>query len=152
MAGWLLWLIAAVVLGLIEVTTLTFVAGFFAGGALAAAVADALGANLPVEVAVFVIVSVALLGVVRPVVRRHLHQEVGSRTGVAALIGRSAVVTERVDAHHGLVKLAGEIWTARPYDPSLSIEPGSSVDVMEIQGATALVYPSEEPWTRPISD
>ena len=57
------------------------------------------------------------------------------------------MVLERVDAHHGQVKLAGEIWTARAYDPSLVIEAGSPVSVMEIKGATALVYPSEEPWT-----
>jgi membrane protein implicated in regulation of membrane protease activity len=152
MAGWVLWLIVAVVLGLVEVTTLTLVAGFFAGGALAAAIADAFGANLTVEVVVFLAVSVALLGVVRPVVRRHLHPDPATRTGVAALIGQSAVVTERIDAHHGQVKLAGEIWTARPYDPTLAIEPGTTVDVMEIQGATALVYPSEDPWTRTTSD
>jgi membrane protein implicated in regulation of membrane protease activity len=150
--AWVLWLIAAVVLGLIEVTTLTLVVGFFAGGAIAAAIADLLGAGIPVQVAVFIVVSVASLGLIRPVIRSHLRPGIGARTGVAALVGRSAIVTERVDAHHGQIKLAGEIWTARPYDPSLIIEPGSSVDVMEIQGATAMVYPTEASWTRTTSD
>jgi len=88
-----------------------------------------------------------MLGLIRPVVRRHMKPELGIRTGVAALVGQSAVALERIDANHGQVKLSGEIWTARVYDPSLVIEAGSPVNVMEIKGATALVYPSEEPWT-----
>lgn len=142
-----IWLIAAVVLGLIEVTTLTLVVGFFAGGALAAALVAALGGPVLLQVISFLVVSLAVLGLFRPVVRRHMKPELGIRTGVAALIGQSAMVLERVDANHGQVKLAGEIWTARAYDPSLVIEAGSPVSVMEIKGATALVYPSEEPWT-----
>jgi membrane protein implicated in regulation of membrane protease activity len=147
---WVLWLIAAVVLGVLEVTTLTLVLGFFAGGALAAALVAGLGGGVVLQVVSFLVVSLALLGLIRPVVRRHLRPGTGTRTGVAALIGQSAVALERVDAHHGQIKLGGEVWTARAYDPSLVIEAGSPVSVMEIQGATALVYPSEEPWA--ISD
>ncbi len=146
----MLWLIAAVILGVLEVTTLTLVLGFFAGGALAASLVAVLGGPVGLQVASFIIVSLAMLGLIRPVVRRHLKPQLNMRTGVAALVGRSAVVLERIDAHHGQVKLAGEIWTARAYDPSMVIEAGSPVSVMEIKGATALVYPSEEPWT--ISD
>ena len=146
MDAWVIWLITAVVLGVLEVTTLTFVLGFFAGGALAAALVAALGGGVAFQVASFIVVSLALLGLIRPVVRRHMRPELGIRTGVAALVGQSAMVTERVDAHHGQVKLAGEIWTARAYDPTLVIEAGSPVSVMEIKGATALVYPSEAPW------
>ena len=147
MDAWVIWLITAVVLGLLEVTTLTFVLGFFAGGALAASLVAALGGPVILQVVSFLVVSLALLGLIRPVVRRHMRPELGIRTGVAALIGQSAMVVERVDAHHGQVKLAGEIWTARSYDPAVVIEAGSPVSVMEIKGATALVYPSEEPWT-----
>lgn len=143
---WVLWLIAAVVLGIVEVTTLSLVAGFFAGGALAAAAVDALGGPMLLQVVAFVVTSLALIGAVRPVVTRHLTQSPQIRTGVAALIGRSAQVLERIDADHGQVKLSGEVWTARPYDPSLVIEPGATVEVMEIRGATALVYPQEQPW------
>jgi len=149
--AWVIWLITAVVLGLLEVTTLTLVLGFFAGGALAAALVAALGGPVVLQVISFLVVSLALLGLLRPVVRRHTRPELGIRTGVAALIGQSAMVLERVDAHHGQVKLAGEIWTARSYDPSLVIEAGAPVSVLEIKGATALVYPVEEPWT-PRSD
>ena len=147
MDAWVIWLIAAVVLGLLEVTTLTLVLGFFAGGALAAALVAVLGGPVFLQVISFLVVSLAMLGLIRPVVKRHMRPELGIRTGVAALVGQSAMVLERVDAHHGQVKLAGEIWTARAYDPSLVIEAGSPVSVMEIKGATALVYPSEEPWT-----
>lgn len=147
MEAWVVWAVIAVVLGIVEVTTLALVAGFFAGGALAASLVGLLGGNVLLQVISFLVVSVALLGAVRPVVRRHMSPGIGARTGVAALIGQSAVVLERVDAHNGQVKLAGEVWTARPYDPSLVIEAGQPVSVMEIKGATALVYPSEEPWT-----
>ncbi len=147
MDPWVLWLIAAVVLGIVEVTTLALVAGFFAGGALAAALIDGVGGPVWLQVLAFIVTSVALIGAVRPVVQRHMTPGIGTRTGVAALVGRPAVVVERIDAHSGQVKLAGEVWTARPYDPGLVIEPGTTVDVMEIKGATALVYPQEKPWT-----
>jgi membrane protein implicated in regulation of membrane protease activity len=61
------------------------------------------------------------------------------RTGVAALAGAPALVLERVDANSGLVKLRGEIWTARSYQPDHVIQPGTHVQVIEIEGATALV-------------
>lgn len=146
MSLWVWWVVGAVVLGIIEVATLDLVFLMLAGGALAAASAVALGAGAPLSVAVFIVVSVALLGVVRPVALRHLRQPPAHRTGVAALVGASAVVLERVDAQAGRVKLAGEVWSARAYDESQVIEPGTPVDVVEIRGATALVYPSEAPW------
>jgi membrane protein implicated in regulation of membrane protease activity len=146
-----IWVIAAVVLGIIEVTTLSLVFAMFAGGALAAAGVAALGLGLPIQVIAFCVVSVALLGVVRPVARRHMLTDSSPRMGVAALVGTKAVVVERVDAHTGRVKLAGEIWTARSYDEEQVLEPGQSVDVIEIKGATALVYGSEAPWNRSLS-
>jgi membrane protein implicated in regulation of membrane protease activity len=144
---WVLWLIAAVLLGVFEVTTLTLVLGFFAGGALAASLVAVFGGPILLQVISFLVVSLAMLGLIRPVVKRHMRPGLEHRTGVAALVGQSAVVLERVDAHSGQVKLAGEVWTARPYDPTMVIEAGSPVSVLEIKGATALVYPSEEPWT-----
>ncbi len=143
-----IWVVAAVVLGIIEVTTLSLVFAMFAGGALAAAGVAALGFGLLIQVLAFCVVSVALLGVVRPVARRHMLTDSSPRMGVAALVGTRAVVVERVDAHNGRIKLAGEIWTARSYDEEQILEPGQSVDVMEIRGATALVYGSEAPWNR----
>jgi membrane protein implicated in regulation of membrane protease activity len=107
-------------------------------------VVAALGAPFLVQALAAIAVSVAMLGVVRPIAKRHLHQAISERTGVAALVGRRATVLERVDGNGGRVKLAGEVWSARSYDGSV-IEVGASVDVVEIQGATALVFAAEGP-------
>jgi membrane protein implicated in regulation of membrane protease activity len=84
-------------------------------------------------------VSLASLLVLRPVARRHLRTPAQLRTGTAALVGRQAVVLERVDRDGGQVKLAGEVWSARSYDDDDEFEAGTRVEVMQIDGATALV-------------
>lgn len=142
--AWVLWLGLALVFGIIETTTLDLMFLMLAGGALAGGVASMVGAPFLVQALVAIGASAALIGVVRPVAKRHLRQPVSARTGVAALVGRRATVIERVDAHGGRVKLAGEVWSARSYDHSV-IEVGAMVDVVEIQGATALVYEAEGP-------
>ena len=112
-------------------------------GALAGAVSGLFVDNLVVEVLVALAVSVAMLFVVRPIALRHLRTPHAIRTGVAALIGERAVVTEQVDGHSGRIKLRGEVWSARTYDPSHVIEAGRYVDVVQIEGATAVVLESE---------
>lgn len=141
--AWAGWLGTALVLGIVETTTLDLVFLMLAGGAAAGAVAAVLGAPLLLQALVAITASAALLGVVRPVAKRHLQQPLAARTGAAALVGRKALVLERVHAHGGLVKLGGETWTARPYDEHMSIDVGRTVDVIQIKGATALVYESE---------
>jgi membrane protein implicated in regulation of membrane protease activity len=74
---------------------------------------------------------------------RHVRQPPLLRTGAAALVGRSATVTEEVTADGGRVRIGADVWSARPYDESLIIPAGTRVDVMHIEGATALVYPRE---------
>src|ERR671910_1070191 len=143
--AWVLWLGLALVFGIVETTTLDLVFLMLGGGAIAGAFASVIGLPFLVQALVAIGASAALLGVVRPVAKRHLRQPVGTRTGVAALVGRRAVVLERVDPHGGRVKLAGEIWSARSYDGQAVIEIGADVDVVEIQGATALVYEVEGP-------
>ncbi len=133
------WILLAVILAGGEILTLSFFLAPFAVGALLGAAADLAGAGAVVSVLVFLISSGLLFGFVRPVARRHLRTPAQLRTGTAALVGKAAMVTERVDADGGAVKLEGEIWTARPYLPDEVIEPGSRVHVVEIQGATALV-------------
>jgi membrane protein implicated in regulation of membrane protease activity len=140
---WVAWLGLAVLLGIVEVTTLDLVFLMLASGALAGALAAGVGVPFVLQVVVALITAVAMLGVVRPVALRHLRTPMSSRTGVAALVGAKGVVLERVDAHAGLIKLAGETWTARSFDPHTAIEPGRAVDVMQIDGATAVVYESE---------
>jgi membrane protein implicated in regulation of membrane protease activity len=138
-ADWALWLIAAALLAAGEVATLTFLLGPIALAALAAAGAAALGAGLTVQLVVFIVGSVATLALVRPIARRHLRQPASVRVGAAALVGASAEVLERVDGRGGRVKLAGEVWSARAYDEDSVFDPGTRVEVLKIEGATALV-------------
>jgi membrane protein implicated in regulation of membrane protease activity len=143
--AWAWWVIACAALIGIEVMTLDLVFAMFAGGALAGALVAVLDQltglplGLPVQIAVAVVVAVALLGTVRPIAIRHLRQPADLRTGVAALEGAKATVLERVDGTGGRVKLAGEVWSARSYDGQSEFDPGQSVDVIKIEGATALV-------------
>ena len=143
MPDWVFWLIFAAVLAAGEVATLGFFLGAVAIAALPAALVAALGGSLTFQLIVFIIGSVASLAVIRPVARRHLHTPPSIRTGTAALIGARATVLQRVDAGGGRVKIGGEEWTARPYDPDVVIPRGTFVDVLAIEGATALVYPRE---------
>jgi len=136
------WILLAVVFAAGEVITLGFFLAPFAAGALLGAAADLAGAGAAVSILVFLISSGLFFGLLRPVARRHLRTPGQLRTGTAALVGKTAVVTQRVDAGSGAVKLEGEVWTARPYDPDDVFEPGSRVNVMEIRGATALVIDS----------
>lgn len=141
MPAWLLWCIVAVLLTVGEILTPgLFFLGPVAIAAVAAAIAAAVGGGWVAELIVFVAGTAASLGFLRPIARRHLHLPIAMRTGTAALVGASAVVVERVDAHGGRVKIGGEIWSARTLDGEQVLEPGTNVQVAEIQGATALVY------------
>lgn len=139
--AWAPWLGLAFVLGIVETTTLDLVFLMLAGGAAAGSLTALVGVDtLWVQILVAVVVSVALLGFVRPVAKKHMRAGTGARTGAAALVGRKGVVVEAVGAESGLIKLGGEIWTARCYDGVSVIEAGKDVDVIEIRGATALVF------------
>jgi len=133
------WILLAVVLAAGEIMTLSFFLAPFAAGALLGALADMAGAGGAVAVIVFLLSSGLLFGLLRPVARRHLRTPAKLRTGTAALVGKTAMVTERIDAQGGTVKLDGEVWTARAYLGDEVIEAGSCVQVVEIRGATALV-------------
>ncbi|MET9697985.1 NfeD family protein [Streptomyces sp. NPDC006529] len=137
--AWVWWLIGAVGLGIPLVVTAMPEFGMFAVGAIAGAVTAALGGGVAAQILVFAVVSVALIAVIRPIANRHRDQRPQHRSGIDALRGRSAVVTERVDGSGGRIKLAGEIWSARAFDADSSFEPGQQVDVVEIDGATAVV-------------
>lgn len=140
---WLLWLIAAVLLGVTEFFTLTLAFGLLAGAALGAAVAAGLGAPVAAQVLVFAALGGVGFVAVRPIAKRHLTLPPPSRDGSDALVGRTAYVTLEVSATGGLVHLSGEDWSARPYDEELVIPAGARVDVLQIDGATALVHPRE---------
>jgi membrane protein implicated in regulation of membrane protease activity len=143
MGTWIFWLIAAVALGVAEMLTMTFALGLIAVGAVAAAVVSAAGGGGLLQLGAFVLAAIGGLGVVRPIALRHVRQPPLLRTGVSALVGRSAIVVEEVSAHAGQVRIGGDLWSSRPYDETLTIPVGATVDVMLIEGATALVYPRE---------
>ncbi|MCF4137660.1 NfeD family protein [Streptomyces sp. Tue 6430] len=137
--AWVWWLVGAAALGIPLVVTAMPEFGMFAVGAVAAAVAAALGFDVVAQVLVFVAVSVALIAVVRPIAARHSAQRPQFASGVDALKGKQAVVLERVDGSGGRIKLAGEIWSARALDTDRTYEVGQEVDVVDIEGATAIV-------------
>ena len=140
MEAWVIWLIAAVALAVGEIMSLSFFLAPFAAGAVVAMLLDLAGAPDAVNFAAFGAVTAASFAVFRPVAKRHLRQPAQLRTGTAALVGRPGIVLERIanDEGVGAVKIEGEVWTARSYDDAV-IEAGKRVQVVEIQGATALV-------------
>jgi membrane protein implicated in regulation of membrane protease activity len=138
--SWWVWVIAAVVLAIGEIFTPgLFFLGPVALAATAAAVAAFAGAGTALSLIVFIAAALASLALLRPIARRHLRMPAISRTGTAALVGRKAVVTRRVDAADGRVRIGGEEWTARPFLDGEAFDEGQSVEVVEIKGATALV-------------
>jgi membrane protein implicated in regulation of membrane protease activity len=139
MDDWVAWMIAAVALAVGEILTVDFFLGPIAIASFIAALVAVIGAGLPIQLVAFIVTSAASLVFLRPIARRHLHVPARIRTGTAALIGSKALVLEQVDVHHGSVKIGGEIWSARTYDEDEVIEPGARVEVMKIEGATALV-------------
>ncbi|MEU4608782.1 NfeD family protein [Kribbella sp. NPDC023972] len=146
MQSWLLWLIIAGLLGTAELMTATLDLLLLAIAALAAAGVAGLGLGIGLQLLAFAVTAAAMITLVRPVARRHLTSHEQLRTGVAALIGREAVVLSPVGREPGRVRLNGEEWSARSYDPDLVIPAGTTVDVFAIEGATALVHPREDPW------
>ncbi|WP_410645296.1 NfeD family protein [Amycolatopsis sp. lyj-346] len=143
MIDWQIWLILAAVLGVAEIFTLTAALGLLGGAALITAGAASVGLPPPVQMLVFAATATLGLVLLRPVVHRHMHRPQLERFGVDALIGKPAYVLREVTALDGLVRLGGEEWSARAYDETLVIEKGTVVDVMEVRGSTALVYPQE---------
>jgi membrane protein implicated in regulation of membrane protease activity len=136
---WVWWIIASGVLAVGEIATLGFFMGPIAIAAALAAIVAAIGAGLAAQWIVFIAASLASLLVLRPIARRHLKTPARLRTGTAALVGAPATVIQRVDRSGGQVKIGGEVWTARSYAEDDSFEPGARVEVMKIEGATALV-------------
>jgi membrane protein implicated in regulation of membrane protease activity len=136
------WLSLAVLLGMAELVSLDLVLIMLAVGALAGMVTALLGAGVAAQVLVAGGASVAMLALVRPSLVARLHTGPDLRLGPNKLVGRRAVVTERITGDAvGQIRLGGDTWTAAPYDEHLTIEPGATVEVFEIRGATAYVHP-----------
>lgn len=140
--AWIVWLAVAVALGIAELFTLTFVLLMIGAGAAAASLSAALGAPMEIQAVVFAVVSVLALVGIRPWAKklRDNHNGPDAKIGLQALEGAEAVVTERVDADNGLIKVQGQEWTARSYDGRQVLEQGEKVNIVEIDGAIARVW------------
>ena len=139
-AAWVAWVIAALLLAVGEIFTPgLFFLGPVALAAVPAAVAALFGAPAWLQLLVFAAAAAASLAVLRPLARAHLRMPPSLRTGTAALEGARALVLQRVDQAGGRVRIGGEEWSARSYMPDSVFEPGMYVEVVKIEGATALV-------------
>jgi membrane protein implicated in regulation of membrane protease activity len=139
--GWVIWAIVALVLVVGEVLTPgLFFLGPVALAAVIAGIVDLLGGGAILQLIVFIGGSVASVALIRPIAKSHLRVPTALRTGTAALTGAKALVLQRVDDDGGRVKIGGEEWTARAYMEGQVYEPGTRVEVVKIEGATALVY------------
>ncbi len=139
MEDWVWWMIAAGALAVGEILTMGFFLGPIAAAAVLAGIVALTGLGVAVQLVVFIVAAAASVAVLRPIATRHTRTPARLRTGSAALVGSRALVLERVDADGGQVKIGGEIWTARAFDDDDVIEPGARVEVLKIEGATALV-------------
>lgn len=141
MSAALIWLIVALGLAGTEALTGDMFLLMLGGGALAAAGTSwLLEAPIWVDGAVFLVVSVLMLALVRPALRRRLTPPKSLTTGIEALEGKRALVLDRVARDEGQVKVDGQVWTARPLNDGDAFEPGEQVTVMHIDGATAVVW------------
>ena len=141
--AWAAWLGLAMTLGVLEMFSLDLILLMLAFGAIAGMTSAALGAGIVLQVLVAAGASVATLALVRPALVKRLHGGPELNIGHGKLVGSQGLVTQQITAvDHGRIKLAGEIWSAAPYDESLTIEPGETVDVLQIKGATAYVHPT----------
>jgi membrane protein implicated in regulation of membrane protease activity len=140
---WVVWLVAAAILGVAELLTTTLALALVAVGALAAAAVSALGGNAGTQILAFVVVSLAGITLIRPLGLKRLQRHPTLRTGTAALVGQTGLVLTDVSPHGGRIRIGGEEWSARPYDEMSVIPSGSTVDILQIKGVTALVHPRE---------
>src|SRR3954469_22988174 len=139
MPDWVIWAVVAAIFAAGEAATAALVLGPLAVAAAVAAIVAAGGAGVGIQIVAFVLASAASLLFLRPIALRHLRVPPHVRTGAAALIGTGATVLEEVSRDGGRVKIGGEVWSARTYDEDQVIEPGARVEVLKIDGATALV-------------
>jgi len=140
--AWEAWLGLAIVLGVAEMFSLDLLLVMLAAGAIVGMVAAILDLHIAIQVLAFAGASVAALALVRPTMAKRFHGGPELALGHGKLVGRQGIVTANISGlAPGRIKLAGEFWTAEPYDDTTSIETGETVEVLEIRGATAIVHP-----------
>jgi len=135
------WLGVAILLGVAELASMDLILLMLAAGALVGMLVS-VGFGFAVSAIAAAIASVACLALVRPQLVKRLHSGPELSLGHGKLVGQQGKVTERITGlEAGRIKIGGEIWSALPYDESLVIDPGSTVEVLQIRGATAYVHP-----------
>lgn len=139
------WVLLFVLLLIIEAATLGLTTIWFAAGALVAFLAGLLGAGLAVQISLFLVVSVVLLILTRPIALRHFNNN-RDYTNWALLIGKPAIVVEEIDTikGQGQVEMGGEVWSARTKDPEGVIPVGTVVSVKELRGVKMVVQVKEQ--------
>jgi len=143
--GWALWLSLAFLLGVAEVMSLDLVLIMLAVGALAGAGVSLAAPDLWwLQILVATGVSVGMLILLRPTLLAKVRNAPGYRSSTAKMVGSSGVATAQIDRSGGEIKVDGQTWTARPYAADIVIEQGTEVEVYEIDGAIAVVYPKHE--------
>lgn len=140
--AWETWLGLTILLGVAEMLSLDFILLMLAAGAGVGMIAALLGAPFILQAVLAAVAAVAALALVRPTLVKRMHAGPELALGHGKLVGQQGLVLETVTSQQaGRIKLAGEEWTALPYDEALVIEPGTTVDILQIRGATALVHP-----------
>ena len=138
-----IWLGLMVLFLIVEASTVTMVSLWFAGGALTALAVSLLGGGFVWQIGAFIIVSTALLALLRPMARKHFTPKL-TKTNVDSVIGMEGYVTGDIDnmAATGKVKLGGMEWSARSMTGE-KISTGTLVKVEKIEGVKAFVIPVE---------
>lgn len=138
------WLVLFVVLLIIEILTMGLTTIWFAGGALVAFILAFVGFDLPVQIIVFLLVSIALLVLTRPLAMKFFNKE-RQKTNAESLIGQKAIVKEKIDTLHavGVVEVNGLEWSAKTDEAEEVIEAGEIVEIEGIQGVKLIVKKGE---------
>ncbi len=144
--AWAIWLSLAFLLAVAEIMSLDLVLIMLAAGALAGAATAAIAPGLWwLQFLVAIIVSIGSLLLLRPTLMKRVRAMPGYRSSTAKMVGSTGVATAEITRDHGEIKVDGQTWSARPYDRSLIIEKGTEIEVYEIDGPIAVVYPANEP-------
>lgn len=137
--AWQIWIVIAILLIIAELFSLTFYLFLFAAGAFGAALIQAMGLPLAYQVVTFAVISIVLVVFVQPFLKRTIKHQ-GRLSNAEALVGQIGNVTEEITGESGLVKVSGEIWTARSLDNRVFLV-GTNVMVAKVEGAKLLVKP-----------
>ena len=139
---WETWLGLSIVLGVVEMFSLDLIFAMLAAGAVVGMLAALIGMPVAVQILAALAASIAMLAIVRPAFVKRLHTGPELALGHGKLVGTRGLVTQEITGlAPGRIKAAGEIWSALPYDEHLTIEPGATVEIFQIKGATAYVHP-----------